>query len=83
MESRLMTVTDHYRERVERLGLFDCLYKLENKKTKDRSGKIIDFYSLGLLTLLFFFENMLMRNKKTGIRELAEFLYDLFKGRWI
>lgn len=80
MESRMTAVTEHYRERVERLGLFDCLYKLENKKTKDRSGKVIDFFSLGLLTLLFFFENMLMRNKKTGVKELAEFLYHLNQG---
>lgn len=80
MEDRMTAVTDHYKERIERLGIFDCLYRLENKKTKDRSGKIIDFFSLGLLTLLFFFENMLMRNKRTGVRELADFLYNLNQG---
>ncbi|TCK93161.1 hypothetical protein EDC19_1348 [Natranaerovirga hydrolytica] len=71
------TVTDRYRERIERLGLFDCLYTLENKKTKDHSGQSIDFFSLGFLTLLFFFENMLVRNHKTGVKELANFLYGL------
>jgi hypothetical protein len=80
MDINLNNVTEHYQERIRRLGLFDCLYKLENKKSKDKSGKPIDFYSLGLLTLLFFFENMLMRNKKTGVRELADFLYSLNKG---
>lgn len=80
METSLINVTDHYRERIKRLGLFDCLYKLENKKTKDKSSQFIDFFSLGLLTLLFFFENMLMRNKKTGIKELATFLYNMNKG---
>lgn len=80
VEERIRAVTEHYRERIRRLALFDCLYKLENKKTKDQSGKMIDFFSLGLLTLLFFFENMLMRNKKTGIKELAAFLEEMNQG---
>ncbi|MTI67186.1 MAG: replicative DNA helicase [Firmicutes bacterium] len=79
MEIDIKNITKNYKERIERITLFDPLYKLENKKTKDNSGKYIDFFSLGLLTLLFFFENMLMRNKKTGINELASFLYRLNK----
>lgn len=77
MESIIKGVTENYGERVKRLALFDCLYKLENKKTKDNSGETIDFFGLGLLTLLFFFENMLMRNKKTGIAELTKFLHSI------
>lgn len=77
MDTFIKGVTENYRDRVQRLALFDPLYKLDNKKTKDHSGKYIDFFSLGLLTLLFFFENMLMRNKKTGVAELAKFLYEM------
>ncbi len=73
-------VTEYYRERVQRLALFDPLYKLENKKSKDKSGQAIDFFGLGLITLLFFFENMLIRNKLAGVRELTKFLYELNQG---
>lgn len=65
---------------MQRLALFDPLYRLENKKTTDHSGRPIDYYSLGLLTLLFFFENMLVRNHKTGVRELARFLQTINQG---
>ncbi|MDP4142993.1 MAG: replicative DNA helicase [Bacillota bacterium] len=80
MAINISSVTENYRERIQRLALFDPLYKLENKNSKDNSNKPIDYFSLGLLTLLFFFENMLMRNKKTGVRELALFLQELNQG---
>lgn len=80
MELKNEAVTENYRERFHRLGLFDCLYKLQKKKKKDKSGKPIDFYSLGLLALLFFFENMLIRNKKSGVKELGEFYLNMNKG---
>jgi len=73
-------ITENYRERIQRLALFDPLYKLDNKNSKDNSNNPIDFFGLGLLTLLYFFENMLIRNKKTGTRELAQFLFDMNKG---
>ncbi|EOD00250.1 hypothetical protein [Caldisalinibacter kiritimatiensis] len=73
-------LTENYRERVQRLALFDPLFDLKRKKTRDNSGNIIDYHSLGLLALLFFFENMLMRNKKTGVKELAEFFYEINQG---
>ena len=66
MEIDSRNITASYRERMQRLALFDPLHRLENKKTTDKSGRPIDYYSLGLLTLLFFFENMLVRNRKTG-----------------
>lgn len=68
-----------YKERMARLTIFDILYKLQNKKMKDQSDQEMDHFGLGLLTLLFFFENMLARNKKTGIRELAAFLAQMTK----
>ncbi|WP_154675028.1 replicative DNA helicase [Desnuesiella massiliensis] len=80
MGANINSITENYRERIQRLALFDTLYKLENKNTKDNSNNPIDFFGLGLLTLLFFFENMLIRNKKTGVRELAQFLFDMNKG---
>lgn len=80
MEIDSRNVIASYRERVQRLALFDPLYRLENKKTNDRSARPIDYYSLGLLTLLFFFDNMLTRNRKTGVRELALFLQSINSG---
>ncbi|AWI04512.1 hypothetical protein [Clostridium drakei] len=77
----IKNVTENYGERIQRLALFDPLYKLQNKNSKDNSGNVIDYFSLGLLSLLFFFENMLVRNKKTGVRELASFLYELNEGK--
>ena len=77
MDISIKDVTSNYRERIQRLSLFDPLYKLQNKKGKDKSGKPIDYFGLGLTALLFFFENMLVRNKKTGAKELAEFYQKL------
>ncbi|PKM56477.1 MAG: replicative DNA helicase [Firmicutes bacterium HGW-Firmicutes-3] len=69
-----MNMLSGYRDRVARIALFDVFHQLENKLQKDDQSRPIDFFGIGLLGLLFFFENMLMRNQKTGIRELAEFL---------
>ena len=77
MDVSIKNITENYRERMERLALFDPLYVLERKSGKDNAGNSIDYYGLGLLTLLFFFENMLIRNKKTGVSALAEFLSEL------
>lgn len=74
------SVLENYRDRRVRLALFDCLYALERKKGKDKKGNPIDYYGLGLLTLLFFFENMLTRNKKAGSMELGRFFADLNQG---
>lgn len=76
----IKSVTENYRDRIQRLALFDPLYKLDNKNSKDKSNNPIDYFSLGLLALLFFFENMLIRNKKTGVKELALFLEELNQG---
>lgn len=80
MDISIKNVTENYRDRMERLALFDPLYALERKSGRDNAGKSIDYYGLGLLTLLFFFENMLIRNKKTGVLALAEFLSKLTQG---
>ncbi|WP_432407923.1 replicative DNA helicase [Wukongibacter sp. M2B1] len=80
MGINIKSITENYRERIQRLALFDPLFRLQNKKSKDNSDKIIDYHSLGLLALLFFFENMLMRNRKTGVKELAEFFHEINQG---
>ena len=77
MENLVKNASLHYRDRLERIVLFDPLNALGRKLKKDNKGRPIDYYGLGLLTLLFFFENMLLRNKKTGTAELADFLQTL------
>lgn len=77
----IKNITENYRERMERLVLLDPLYELKRKIGKDNSGNAIDYYGLGLLTLLFFFENMLIRNKKAGVLELTEFLSSITYGK--
>ena len=51
----LKNVIANYRERMQRLALFDPLFRLDNKRVTDNSGQPIDYFGLGLLTLLFFF----------------------------
>ncbi len=63
-----------YRDRVLRIALFDVFAMLDAKQLKDGKGKPVDCFGLGLLSLLFFFESMLLRVKKRGIHELALFL---------
>lgn len=80
MNDRFTGITEGYRERIGRLALFDPLYQLEAKVGKDRKDRSIDYFGLSLLTLLFFFENMLVRNKKTGVTELAQYLENINRG---
>ncbi|OAS21354.1 replicative DNA helicase [Paenibacillus oryzisoli] len=67
-------VISGFRERMTKLALFDPLYELQRKRQTDRQNKPLDFMELGLLTLLYFFEQKLMRNNKAGVKDLAEFL---------
>jgi hypothetical protein len=75
----LKDVTTGYSERIARIALFDPLHELDRKKQTDHNGAPIDMKGLGLLTLLFFFEQKLMRNNKAGVKELAYFLHELGK----
>jgi len=74
-------VLENYGERIGRLAIYEPLLKLQNKRGKDNSNNPIDYFSLGLITLLFFFENMIIRNKETGVKELAEFFYEINNGK--
>lgn len=67
-------ITAGYMERMTRLALFEPLNELERKKATDEEGAPIDLKGLGLLTLLFFFEQKIMRNQRAGIKELSMFL---------
>lgn len=67
-------ITDGYGERMRRLALFDPLSDLDRKREYDLNQQPVDMKGLGLLTLLFFFEQKLMRQYKTGVKELAAFL---------
>ncbi|WNS76042.1 replicative DNA helicase [Bacillus sp. DTU_2020_1000418_1_SI_GHA_SEK_038] len=82
MDIELKGITENYRERMQRLALFDPLFRLENKREKDENNQPIDYFGYGLLTLLFFFENMLIRNKKTSIQDLAQYLYTINRGEY-
>lgn len=77
MSIEARSVVDHFGERMKRLAIYEPLHRLDRKKGKDQSGKEIPYYELGMLTLLFFFENMIMRQKTSGVRELALFLYEV------
>lgn len=71
------SVVDHFGERMKRLAIYEPLYRLGRKVKKDNKGQEIPYYELGMLTLLFFFENMIMRQKTSGSKELTLFLYEV------
>ena len=77
MEIQIDRITQGYKERIERLALYEPLFRLEAKNMKDKAGNTIDFFGWGLLSLLFFFECMLSRRNRAGIRELGEFLFQI------
>ncbi|MCZ8533336.1 replicative DNA helicase [Psychrobacillus psychrodurans] len=64
-----------YGERYERILLFEPLNKLSGMQKKDGQNQPIDMRGLGLLTLLYFFEQKIMRNTKAGKKQLAQFLF--------
>lgn len=64
-----------YGERYEKILLFEPLNKLAGKQRKDNQNRPIDMRGLGLLSLLYFFEQKIMRNVKVGRKQLAQFLY--------
>lgn len=73
-------ILENYGERMGRLAIYTPLFQLKNKRTQDNNGKPVDMFSLGLVTLLFFFEQMITRNKKSGVKELTEFLCDVIQS---
>ena len=81
MKVELSEVLENYGERIARLSIYEPLLELKRKREKDNSENTIDYFSLGFITLLFFFENMIIRNKEAGVNELAEFFYEMNNGK--
>lgn len=79
----ILDVTNGYRERMRRLALFDPLFELDRKREVDQHNQPIDMKGLGLLTLLFFLEQKLMRQYKTGVKQLASFLKKLTENEYV
>lgn len=73
-------LTNGFRDRMAKLALFDPLFELRGKRKTDRKNQPIDFMELGLLTLLFFFEQKLLRNGKAGVKDLANYLMSVTQG---
>ncbi|MBM7650391.1 hypothetical protein JOC78_003381 [Bacillus ectoiniformans] len=79
----IQDLTSGYKERIRRLALFDPLYELDRKREHDLNGVPLDLKGLGLLTLLFFFEKKLMRETKTGVKQLALFLKEMTEKSYV
>ncbi|MDV6378729.1 replicative DNA helicase [Sporosarcina sp. GW1-11] len=78
-----------YGERFTRIALFEPFQDLKRKTMRDEKDKKIDVAGMGLLCLLYFFEQKLIRNTKAGVREFASFLemktggvYVLSPSKW-
>ncbi|RIW28205.1 replicative DNA helicase [Bacillus salacetis] len=81
--NEISDITSGFRERMRRLALFDPLFELDRKKVKDQQDSPIDMKGLGLLTLLFFFEQKIMRHHKVGTKDLAIFLRRLTERQYV
>jgi len=55
MKVTLSEVLENYGERIGRLSIYEPMLELKRKREKDNSDNPIDYYSLGFITLLFFF----------------------------
>lgn len=80
---RRLDVVAGYKERMRRLALFEPLLILDRAKVVDDVGKEVDMKGLGLLSLLFFFEQKLMRQYKVGKKHLASFLQEATEGQYV
>ncbi|WP_340015711.1 replicative DNA helicase [Paenibacillus sp. FSL K6-1318] len=71
-----------FRGRMSKIALFDPLFELQRKKQSDQQGNSLDMMELGMLTLLFFFEQKLIRNHRAGARDLAQYLHTVTHARY-
>lgn len=75
MDIEIGAMASGYAERVRRIYLFDVLHTLEAKRNeKDQNGRELDYFSIGMMVLLFFFEKKLMRQTKVSAYDAAYFL---------
>lgn len=83
METSFIDVTKQdYKERMARIFLFEPLNELASKRQQDNQKQPIDLRSLGLFTLLFFFEMKIMRETKIGSEELTKFLRQMTEEKY-
>ena len=67
-------ISENFSERMKRILLMAPLYRLMQRRFTRADGSKCTGMELGLLTLLFFFEEMLDGKRDAGIRNLAVFL---------
>ncbi|SMC33455.1 hypothetical protein [Sporomusa malonica] len=77
MEEYLKDTVKGFGERSKRLAIFGPLFQLKSKRKTTAIPFELDWFNLGLLSLLYFFECKLHRQGKKGLQELADFLYEL------
>lgn len=71
-----------FKGRMSKVALFDPLFELQRKKQTDQQGNSLDMMELGMLALLFFFEQKLIRNHRAGVRDLAKYLHTVTHGKF-
>ena len=81
MEGYLVDTIKGFGERSKRLAIFAPLFSLRGKRKMSSLPFEIDWFNMGLLTLLFFFESKLHRQVKKGSQELADYLYEVTQTR--
>ncbi len=81
MEGYLIDTTKGFGERCKRLAIFTPLFLLKGKRKMASLPFEIDWFNMGLLTLLFFFESKLHRQGKKGRQELADYLYEVTQAQ--
>lgn len=73
--------SEHFAERMKRILLMEPLYRLGRRQFGQKGETSYSGMELGLLALLFFFEQMLAGRREAGIRSLALFLQRQTQGR--
>jgi len=81
LEGYLVDTTKGFGERSKRLAIFTPLFLLKGKRKMATLPFEIDWFNMGLLTLLFFFESKLHRQGKKGRLELADYLYEVTQAQ--
>ncbi len=76
------SIFEGYKERIGRIALFDLFYQMDKKQKTDHQGKQLDYFGMYLVTLIFFFENMLQRNRQVSIEDLSVFLKTTFQKHY-
>lgn len=82
MEINSSSFFGNYRERIKRLALYEPLIALQNKNMRDLNNHKIDMYDLGLVSLLYFYECKLIRQKEVGLEALSTFLFKTAESRY-